>query len=281
MISRAARGGTEPPPARPRRRRRGSRPRHIRDAGPAGARADAGDAAPSARPDDRPPGRGHARRRPPLTSLLGQGSELAQVRPHVPGDDVRRIEWNVTARTGETHVRVDLAERVLVTWIALDVSASMSFGTPSGGRLTWPRASRARARPPREPTRQPARARRLRRRPEARRSRRARGAPACSASCSRCARAGDGRAAGDVARPALRMVGRMAQQRSLVAVVSDFRGPRDWRGPAAPARRRHDVLAVEIRDPREETLPNVGELRLVDPETGRQLRVDTANGGCA
>src|SRR5918997_2490493 len=63
------------------------------------------------------------------SSLLGAGSELAQVRPYVPGDDVRRIEWNVTARTGETHVRIDLAERVLVTWLALDVSPSMSFGT--------------------------------------------------------------------------------------------------------------------------------------------------------
>ena len=63
------------------------------------------------------------------SSVLGAGSELAQVRPYVPGDDVRRIEWNVTARTGETHVRIDLAERVLVTWLALDVSASMSFGT--------------------------------------------------------------------------------------------------------------------------------------------------------
>ena len=63
------------------------------------------------------------------SALLGAGSELAQVRPYVPGDDVRRIEWNVTARTGETHVRIDLAERVLVTWLALDVSPSMSFGT--------------------------------------------------------------------------------------------------------------------------------------------------------
>src|ERR687893_788881 len=63
------------------------------------------------------------------SSLLGTGTEIAQVRPYVPGDDVRRIEWNVTARTGETHMRVDLAERVLVTWLALDISASMSFGT--------------------------------------------------------------------------------------------------------------------------------------------------------
>jgi uncharacterized protein (DUF58 family) len=76
---------------------------------------------------------------------------------------------------------------------------------------------------------------------------------------------------------ALGLVGRMAQQRSLVAIVSDFRGPRDWRSPLLQLAGGHDVLAVEIRDPREETLPNVGELRLVDPETGRQLRVDTAS----
>src|SRR5213078_2907241 len=55
--------------------------------------------------------------------------ELAQVRPYVPGDDVRRIDWNVTARTGEPHVRVHLAERVLVSWLVLDTSASMQFGT--------------------------------------------------------------------------------------------------------------------------------------------------------
>ena len=61
--------------------------------------------------------------------LLGRGTELAQVRPYVPGDDVRLIDWNVTARTGEPHVRVHLAERVLVTWIALDLSPSMAFGT--------------------------------------------------------------------------------------------------------------------------------------------------------
>src|SRR6266540_2961887 len=51
--------------------------------------------------------------------LLGHGSELALVRPYVPGDDVRRIDWAVTARTNQPHVRVDLAERVLVTWILL------------------------------------------------------------------------------------------------------------------------------------------------------------------
>src|SRR5262245_31931619 len=63
------------------------------------------------------------------SALLGRGTELAQVRPYVPGDDVRLIDWNVTARTTEPHVRVHLAERVLVTWIVLDTSPSMAFGT--------------------------------------------------------------------------------------------------------------------------------------------------------
>jgi uncharacterized protein (DUF58 family) len=69
--------------------------------------------------------------------------------------------------------------------------------------------------------------------------------------------------------------GALARQRSLVVVVSDFRGPFDWRSPLLQLAGRHDVIAVEVRDPREEELPNVGDLWLVDPETGDQLRVDT------
>ena len=57
------------------------------------------------------------------SNVLGVGTELAQVRPYAPGDDVRRIDWNVTARTGETHVRVHMAERVLVTWLVLTYQA--------------------------------------------------------------------------------------------------------------------------------------------------------------
>jgi uncharacterized protein (DUF58 family) len=67
----------------------------------------------------------------------------------------------------------------------------------------------------------------------------------------------------------------LARQRSLVVVVSDFRGKRDWRRRLLELASRHDVLAVEIRDPREQELTDVGVLWLVDPETGKQLRVDT------
>jgi uncharacterized protein (DUF58 family) len=75
---------------------------------------------------------------------------------------------------------------------------------------------------------------------------------------------------------ALARAARLIRRRALVFVVSDFRGPRDWRAPLLELAGRRDVVAVEIRDPREQELPDVGELWLVDPETGRQLRVDTA-----
>ena len=60
----------------------------------------------------------------------------------------------------------------------------------------------------------------------------------------------------------------------MIVIVSDFRGPRDWR-PRLLQLARHHVVAIEVRDPREQELPDVGDLWLVDPETGRQLRVDT------
>jgi uncharacterized protein (DUF58 family) len=74
---------------------------------------------------------------------------------------------------------------------------------------------------------------------------------------------------------AIARTGALARQRSLVVLVSDLRGARDWRRPLLDVAGRHDVLVVEIRDPREQDLADVGILWVVDPETGRQLRVDT------
>src|SRR5829696_1963386 len=64
-----------------------------------------------------------------LTPQTGQGTELAMIRPYHPGDDVRHIDWNATARLQEPYVRVHVGERALTTWLILDVSASMGFGT--------------------------------------------------------------------------------------------------------------------------------------------------------
>jgi uncharacterized protein (DUF58 family) len=210
------------------------------------------------------------------SSAIGIGTELAQIRLYQPGDDVRRIDWAVTARTGETHVRDQVAERALVSWLVLDTSPSMSFGTADrrkadvaegvalavghvgtrhGNRLgliTFGDAS-----PITIPSRQ-GRAGLLGMLATVRREPQLEGAGATSLG------------------EALARTGRLASSRSLVFVVSDFRGPRDWRRELIELAGRHDVVAVEIRDPREQELPDVGELWLVDPETGRQLRVDTS-----
>jgi uncharacterized protein (DUF58 family) len=212
------------------------------------------------------------------SSFHGEGTELALVRPYVPGDDVRRIDWNTTARTAEPHVRVHLAERVLVSWLVLDTSPSMGFGTADRrkadvaegaaialGHVATRRGNRLGVVTfgDRDPRALPPRQGRM-------------GLLGLLAALRR--EAGDGGPVGATSLgEALRRTGALARQRALVVVVSDFRGPSDWRRPLLALAGRHDVLALEIRDPREQELPNVGELFLVDPETGRQLRVDTRN----
>jgi uncharacterized protein (DUF58 family) len=79
------------------------------------------------------------------------------------------------------------------------------------------------------------------------------------------------------AAAALRFVAATAPRGGLVVVVSDFRGPREWVQPMAALSARHEVVAVEIDDPREGDLPDVGELTLIDAETGREVRVDTSS----
>jgi uncharacterized protein (DUF58 family) len=84
---------------------------------------------------------------------------------------------------------------------------------------------------------------------------------------------------GGVTSPAraLTLVGATRTPPGVVVIASDFRGPRDWVGPLTEVAARHAVIALEITDPREESLPDVGELTLIDPETGRTLRIDTAD----
>jgi uncharacterized protein (DUF58 family) len=211
------------------------------------------------------------------STLLGEGTELAQVRPYSAGDDVRHIDWNVTARTGEPHVRVHLAERVLVTWLVLDTSPSMTFGTAERrkadvaegvaiavGHISTRRGNRLgfvtfgderpRSLPPRQG--------RL-------------GLVGLLEALRENVPDESGRVGATALGEALRRTGSMAKQRAVVIVVSDFRGPLDWRRPLIELAGRHEVVAVEVRDPREQELPNAGVLWLVDPETGRQVRADT------
>jgi uncharacterized protein (DUF58 family) len=77
---------------------------------------------------------------------------------------------------------------------------------------------------------------------------------------------------------ALTRTGRLARQTGLIVVISDFRGPRAWGREMASLGHRHALLTIEVRDPREGQLPDVGHLSLIDPETGRHLRVDSSDG---
>lgn len=207
----------------------------------------------------------------------GLGTELHQVRPYVPGDDVRLIDWNVTARTRQPHVRVQVAERALVTWLMLDLSPSMIFGTQDRrkvdvaegvalavGHLATRHGNRlglltfggreARVIPPRQ------------------------GRPGLLGLLAALRMEPDEEGGGATSiGTALARVGRLARWPSLIVVASDFRGPRDWRGPILDLAGRHDVVAVEVRDEREQNLPNVGCVWLADPETGRQMQVDTGD----
>jgi uncharacterized protein (DUF58 family) len=210
------------------------------------------------------------------TPQVGSGTELAMIRAYRPGDDVRHIDWNVTARMNEPHVRVHVGERALTAWLLLDVSASMTFGTADRrkadvaegvalaiGHVATRRGNRLGvvALGGGEPrVLRPQQGRlgllgllaELRREPEA-----------------------DGEGVTSLGL-AVHRTAALARARGLVVVVSDFRGPRDWEGPLKAMRARHGVLAVEIRDQRELELPSVGDLWLTDPETGRQLVVNTS-----
>jgi uncharacterized protein (DUF58 family) len=211
-----------------------------------------------------------------LTPQVGGGTDLAMIRPYRLGDDVRHIDWNVTARMNEPHVRVHVGERALTAWLLLDVSASMTFGTADRrkadvaegvalavGHVATRRGNRlgVMAFGDAEPrVLRPRQGRlgllgllaELRREPGA-----------------------DGAGSTSIGE-AVETVAGLARARGLVVIVSDFRGPRDWEGPIRTLRGRHGVMAVEIRDPRELELTPMGDLWMMDPETGRQVQVNTS-----
>ena len=208
--------------------------------------------------------------------LAGPGSELGDARAYQPGDDVRRIDWNLTARTGDVHVRYTVAERELQTWFVVDGSASLDYGTVTHekrelatavvaafGFLTARPGNRAGAVvfdgtsvsvvPPRAGRVSVIHLlARLQRRP----------------------RAGEG--AGSLA-DALRRVRLLAGRPGLVVVVSDLLDGSDWVAELRVLGLAHDVVVARLRDPREDELVPVGVLAVVDPETGQHHEVQTSS----
>jgi len=211
-----------------------------------------------------------------LGLLPGPGSEPGESREYRPGDDVRRMDWPVTARTTVPHVRQTIADRELETWLAVDLSASLDFGTADclkrdlaiaaaaavahltvrgGNRIgavigTGDRIVRQPARPGRKDAQGLLRA--IARTP------------------SKAGRADLGALIDALNRP--------PRRRGLAAVISDFLAPPDqWARPMRKLAVRHDVLAVEVLDPRELELPDVGVLAVADPESGIVHEVQTGD----
>jgi uncharacterized protein (DUF58 family) len=207
----------------------------------------------------------------------GHGSEPGESRQYQPGDDVRRIDWNITARTNETYVREQIADRDLTAWLVVDASATMQFGTVPNDKAQTAMAAAAcvgflTARsqnrlgsvlvagpsihviPPRNGSNQV----------------RAILSTLASAPTSE----GMGRA--DLAG-ALDRVGALAKRRGFIAVISDFLAD-DWAAALGRLSMRHDLLAVTVNDPREFDIPPIGLVDMVDPATGtiREVRVTAA-----
>ena len=212
----------------------------------------------------------------------GGGTELAQVRPYEPGDDVRTIDWNVTARMTVPHVRVHVPERALTSWLALDVSPSMTFGTADrrkadvaeGVALALGHIATQRGNRLGTITFGGSSDRRIP--PKAGRA----GLLSALLIARNDVVAGDAEPIGARSpASALRFLAGVAPRGGLVVLVSDFRGPRDWLTALAAVAARSQVLVVEIRDRREDELPDVGDLTLIDTETGREVRVDTSSRG--
>jgi len=208
-----------------------------------------------------------------LGLVPGPGTEPGEARTYQPGDDVRRMDWAVTARTTIPHIRETVADRELETWMAIDLSPSLDFGTAAcekrdlviaataavahltrggGNRIGAAVSTGA------ENVRIPARGGLAHARGMIRK-------------IAEIDRAPEG-TRGDLAA-LLEQLRRPPRRRGLIVVVSDFLGGMEWQRPLRALSARHDIVAIEVVDPRDVDLPEVGTVVLSDPESGRQREV--------
>jgi uncharacterized protein (DUF58 family) len=215
------------------------------------------------------------------TLFYGNGVDLADLREYQPGDDVRYIDWNVTARMDTPYIRQYVEDREITAWFLLDLSPSIDFGSleterqkrnvlidfvTTMARLLTRRGNRV-------------------------------GAVFYGSRVERTIPARGGRLqvlhlVNDLLRqprlanapftdltPLLEAGHRGIKRRSLIFVISDFISAPGWERPLHLLNRRHEVFAVRLTDRREVELPDVGPLLMQDAETGEQLYVDTHDKG--
>ena len=209
------------------------------------------------------------------SAFRGTGLEYSDVREYQAGDDPRTIEWNITARSDRPYVRESLPDRGLDAWLLIDISRSFDWGTARCfkrqlaiefsavvGQMLIGRGNRVGALlfddrvrsiiPP------------------------SAGRTALLQLIARMSRAAEDPADGstDLGR-ALTEAGRLIRRPSLMVILSDFMTPTGWQQPLSALALRHEVVAAWITDPREHEIPDVGVVTFEDPESGRQILVDT------
>ena len=212
-----------------------------------------------------------------LGLVPGPGSEPGESRQYFPGDDVRRMDWPVTARTLTPHVRQTIADRELETWLVVDLSPSLDFGTVNTEKrdLVFAAATAVSHLTTKAGNRIGAvvtNGEQTYRVPAVGGTQHARYLMRRIAATPR-GRSGRGN---DLART-LELVRRPPRRRGMVVVISDFLGDADWERPLRGLGERHELLGVEILDPRELNLPTAGLVTFVDPESGEQIEVQTSD----
>jgi uncharacterized protein (DUF58 family) len=210
----------------------------------------------------------------------GQGVDLANLREYQPGDDVRYIDWNVTARVDTPYVRQYLEDREVTAWFLLDLSPSVDYGTAGEAREKRTVLIEFVTTLARLLTRHGNRV----------------GAVLYDERVGRTIPARGGRdqvlrlARDLMTHPRLPRsamtdlvplldTGRSIPRRSMVFILSDFLGVPGWERSLSLLNRRHEVLAVRLLDPREVELPDAGPMIMEDAETGEQLYIDTSDRG--
>jgi len=206
--------------------------------------------------------------------VAGHGSEPGETRRYPPGDDVRRIDWNVSARMQETYIRQTIADRELETAIAIDLTPSLDFGTASSekrdlavaataaiGLLTLRIGNRFGAELIRPdgiesiPAKQ--------------------GRDHVMHIVEQVLQAPRAESSSITLAEGIARLHGPHRRRGLRAVVSDFIDDSDWQEEIRRVSVRNQLVAIEILDPREMELPNVGTLAVIDPETGARREIQT------
>ena len=210
-------------------------------------------------------------------AFRGRGMSFSEVHAYQPGDDVRDIDWNVTARTGEPHIKIFEEERELTVLVVVDTSGSMRFGTqahPKGrlaielaavlgsaalknndkvGAVLFGHGDAPQFVPPQK------------------------GFQHVLRIVRELAQVSDGATGRADMAAALRFIDRVTRRRAIVFLISDFIDELEYRTPLRVVAQRHDLVGLRLRDRFEEELPDVGLLPIVDIETGTRRLVDTSD----